>query len=230
MQITWYCNIKYKGKGKHNKFWHKLPSRVDAWKREIFPLDVINNLISDRKCKSCWKMRIYERIYLLASDGKYYNLISDVDVIEFRRENKVAPYLVSAKLNSGEELQVLTLCADHSRHPMRVKDPKEVSIDHVEPLKSIMEQILSEDTAISHEIEKVIAARKDFIHSMSAKEIAKKIRNDVDVSLLISLKEMVLKKTICLLMEQRENSKKCADILFYNEEKSGQYFLKQNEL
>jgi hypothetical protein len=222
---TWHINKDVKDEDNRNKFWHQLQSRVDAWKRDIFPLDIINNLITDRKKKSVWKSQIYERIDVMASDGKYYSLIKDVDTVEFRRESETEPYQVYMHLKNGEEYQVFTPTANGNSRSMKVYTPKEVSIDHVIPLNYIVSRILENDSDISRELTKVIEARRKYRGVMTAKEIAEKIQDDVDVSLLLNAKEKVLKDTMCVLMEQGENSKKSDITPFkrYDDKEDGKY-------
>ena len=227
-KIIWKIN-RESDKAASNEFWKKLQSKVDAWARDVFPIDIINQFI-DLKTKSDWKDNIYKRIHVLAADGKYYSLINDVDRIEFRRKNETEPYQLYMYLNTDKngELQVFTPTfppiIDNDGlvqgRPMKVYSTREVAIDHVIPLNYLLEKILEDDSSMAV-IKEISEARKKYRSKMKPEEIAKYIqgKREVNVETLIKFKERVLEDTICVLMEQGENSRKSDVIPFIRFEK-----------
>ncbi len=219
-RIKWHCKKEDKDKDGINRFWHLFQSRIDGWKRENFPLDIINCLIKDSKCKSHWKEGIYSRIEVLTTDNQsnevYYNLVEDVACIVFERTNENELFEVYATLNKGNvPLRVLTPCADGARRPMIVDDPRKVSIDHEIPLYAIVNHILEENPEIKVEIIKLTEARKKHPKASPTAIIeAEKLEETVNIEKLIFLKDKVLNDTICVLMEQGENSKKRNVVMF----------------
>lgn len=210
MEKRWDCNKAFNGdsKGNQGNFLHLFQSRIDAWKRNYFPLDIINKLIKDYNSKRDWKKHIYERIYVLASDKKYYNIVRDVDTISFEESEEEGLLSVFMTLKeNNKKLRVFTPCAFEEPKPMNVSDPGNVSIDHVIPLYMIVNQILRDNPTIRKGIETVI---KEKIQNpkLKPKEIAEMIKDDVDSQLLQEFKNKVLEDTYCILMEQSENSKK----------------------
>ena len=216
---TWYIN-RERNKIKNNKFWKQLPSRIDAWKRDIFPSDIINRLLTDLKLKQEWKACVYNRIYVLASNGKFYSLVNDVDTISFQRENETKPYFVCMRLNNGEEYQVFTPVVNGVSRPMQVYNLREVAIDHVIPLNCIVNRVLKDNKAIREDVYIVMEARRKY-RGVEPKDIADKIRDKVNVQLLREFKNEVLEDTICVLMEQGENSRKSDITPFLRYEKDG---------
>ena len=216
-RIEWNCDKDVKDEGDNNRFWHSMQSRLDSWKRVYFPLDIINCLIKSNTVKSTWKDKIYECIDFLASDGNYYNIVNGgVSRLIFRRTSENEPFMVHAEMNNGKELRVMTPCADGSLRPMMVTNTRQVSVDHEIPLDIMIRIILEEYPKIKPELDKLILARKKHPkESPTAVIEAEGLNKDtVNVDLLVDLKKEVLKDTICVLMEQGENSKKSNIVTF----------------
>ena len=202
-----------------------MQSRIDGWKRDYFPLDIINNLIKDYTLKQEWKTKIYKRIDVLTTGGNY-NIIDDVDEIEFRETGKDGSLSVYINLKENREkwFQVLTPCSNGKIREMCLSKTSQLSIDHEIPLNMIVNQILQEKTNLSGELEKIITAKKSY-PKLKAKEIAERIKDKIDEDLLIQLKEKVVEDTICVLMEQSENSKKSNITSFIKYKKEGNKYI-----
>lgn len=228
---NWKIN-KESYKAASNEFWKKLQSKVDAWARNVFPIDIINQFIIDTKTKSEWKAEIYDRIYVLAEDGKFYSLINDVDRIEFSRNDATEPYQLDMFLNTDKKhgLQVFTPSFPPiinndglvQGRPMQVYSTGEVAIDHVIPLYYLVAKILKENPSMAV-IKEISEARKEHRSKMKPEEIANYIqgKREVDVETLIAFKNRVLEDTICVLMERGENSRKGDVTPFIRFEKKG---------
>jgi len=235
MENIWKIN-RGSDKAASNEFWKKLQSKVDAWARDVFPIDIINQFI-DIKTKSEWKAKIYDRIYVLAADGKYYSLINDVDRIEFRRNDETEPYQLVMFLNTDKKhgLQVFTPSFPPivnndglvQGRPMQVYSTREVAIDHVIPLNYLVGEILEKEKSSDFEIIKEISKARKEHREWKPKEIAKYIKGkrEVNVGALIAFKNKVLEDTICVLMEQGENSRKSDVTPFIHFEKEGDKYV-----
>lgn len=222
----WICSNAFSGQSNEDDggLLHSLQSRIDSWKRSYFPLDVINRLIKDSESKKLWKKRIYERIFVLASDNNYYSIVDDVETIEFRNNKENDRLSVYITLKNSKELQVLTPCAAGEPREMDLANEGQLSIDHEIPLRMIVEHILEESPEIKAVLETIndIKARNP---NSDAKGIAQLIKNEKDVELLKKLKDAVLEDTICIFMERGENSKKNSYTQYRRYRKDGNLYI-----
>jgi hypothetical protein len=214
---VWICDKKIKDEFEHNrnKFYHLFQSRIDKWKRGVFPLDIINCMIKGKKGKSDWKENILSKIKVLTSGNNYYYL-NEIAAFDFRREKADSPFMVFAILKgTGAKLQVMTPCAFEKARNMEVYELRQVSIDHEIPLSCIANFIIQSKSDEGTALDMIINARNEN-PKLKAKEIAGMLQIEQEV--LINLKKEVLDHTRCTLMEQKENSRKSNIVSFQSYE------------
>lgn len=181
--------------------------RIEKWGRSYFPLDSIkaifkkaNNLFIRK-----WKIDIRDNIKVIITPPNDYIPFKDIKAFNMQRRNAKDMFEVEVIDKKYNKNIVWTPLANGNYAEMKVARMDDISIDHENPLDSIVKGIINRGNS---EIEK--------ISNISNTDIKNGLidLHDVNIDKLMEEMEEIKKGTSYVLMSRSENSRKSNKISF----------------